>query len=74
MNIVQNFHWLQLCNPSGLHRSVEKTNASLFPLHPVRDASLQDARGMGAMPVSTDRCIPPGCSETKSGTLYYNHF
>jgi hypothetical protein len=42
-------------------------------LHPVWDASLQDAEARRAIPVSTDRCIPPGCSEAKSGTLYDNH-
>jgi hypothetical protein len=59
MKIVHNVQIQQICNPLGLHRSVEKTNTA-FSLHPVRDASLQDAGARGAMAVSTERCIPYG--------------
>jgi len=35
--------------------------------------TLQDAEARMTIPVSTERCIPLGCSEAKSGTLYDGH-
>jgi hypothetical protein len=71
MNIVYNIEKEQICNPSGLHRSVEKNN-TFFTLHPVRNASLQDARGRWRyffLPIDASR---RDAMMQNAGTVYDN--
>jgi hypothetical protein len=46
-----------------------KNDAVLASLHPVGDASLQDAKGKWYAAFSTDRCIPTGCGGYENATL-----
>jgi hypothetical protein len=46
-------------HPGGMHRSVEN-DVSIQNVHPIGDASLQDAIVAWVFPVSTERHIPDG--------------